>query len=180
MSQIRKFRPDIEVLRAIAVLAVVIAHSKLGLDSGFIGVDIFFVISGFLITRHLHDEVKTTGNVSLKSFYSRRILRILPASMCILFITLLASMIWLSPLQIINYGWDSLIASISGINYRLAASGTDYFQSTTTPSPFQHFWSLAVEEQFYLIWPLVIFIMAKIFVRKNKIQLFSGYIFLDG
>jgi peptidoglycan/LPS O-acetylase OafA/YrhL len=167
-TSIRKFRPDIEVLRAIAVLAVIISHSKLGLESGFIGVDIFFVISGFLITRHLHDEVQKTGTISLKSFYSRRILRILPLSMLVLLITLFSSLIWLSPLQLINYGWDSLLSSLSGMNYRLAATGTEYFQSTATPSPFQHFWSLAVEEQFYLVWPLVIFVLAKIFVRKQK------------
>lgn len=169
MSTIRKFRPDIEVLRAIAVLAVIISHSKLGLESGFIGVDIFFVISGFLITRHLFEEVKKNGTISLKNFYSRRVLRILPASMFVLFVTLVSSFIWLSPLQIINYGWDSLLASFSGVNYRLAASGTDYFQSTSTPSPFQHFWSLAVEEQFYLIWPFFIYLIARILVRKQKI-----------
>jgi peptidoglycan/LPS O-acetylase OafA/YrhL len=171
MLNIRKFRPDIEVLRAIAVLAVIVAHSKLGLLSGFIGVDIFFVISGFLITRHLHDEVQSTGSISLKSFYSRRILRILPASMCVLLITLLASLIWLSPLQTSSNVWDALAANFSSINNRLAETGTDYFQSTTTPSPFQHFWSLAVEEQFYFIWPLIILLLAKIFVRKLKEQL---------
>lgn len=168
---IRKFRPDIEVLRAIAVIAVIIAHSKLALPGGFIGVDIFFVISGFLITKHLHDEVVKTGTVSLKSFYARRVLRIFPASMLVLLLTLLGAFLFLSPLQLINYCWDAFFAAISGLNYRLAVTGTDYFQSTTTPSPFQHFWSLAVEEQFYLIWPLLILIIAKIFIRKPKANL---------
>ena len=111
---IRKFRPDIEVLRAIAVIAVIIAHSKIALPGGFIGVDIFFVISGFLITKHLHDEVSKTGTVSLKSFYARRILRIFPASMLVLMLTLLGSFLFLSPLQLINYCWDAFFASISG------------------------------------------------------------------
>jgi peptidoglycan/LPS O-acetylase OafA/YrhL len=166
--QIRKFRPDIEVLRAIAVLAVVISHSKITLESGFIGVDIFFVISGFLITKHLHDEVQKTGSVSMGGFYARRILRILPASVFVVLMTILAFLIWLSPLQTINYGWDSFVASLSGMNYRLAVTGTDYFNSTSLPTPFQHFWSLAVEEQFYVIWPLLIIIIAKIFIRKPK------------
>jgi peptidoglycan/LPS O-acetylase OafA/YrhL len=166
--QIRKFRPDIEVLRAIAVLAVVISHSKIALASGFIGVDIFFVISGFLITKHLHDEVQKSGTVSIVSFYTRRILRILPASVFVVLMTILAFLIWLSPLQTINYGWDSLLSSLSGMNYRLAVTGTDYFNSTNLPSPFQHFWSLAVEEQFYFIWPLLIFIVAKLFIRSPK------------
>jgi peptidoglycan/LPS O-acetylase OafA/YrhL len=170
--QIRKFRPDIEVLRAIAVLAVVISHSKIALASGFIGVDIFFVISGFLITKHLHDEVQKNGTVSIAGFYARRILRILPASVFVVLMTVLAFLIWLSPLQTINYGWDALISSLSGMNYRLAVIGTDYFNSTSLPTPFQHFWSLAVEEQFYFIWPLLILIVAKIFIRKPKNALY--------
>jgi peptidoglycan/LPS O-acetylase OafA/YrhL len=164
---IRKFRPDIEVLRAIAVIAVIINHAKIALPSGFIGVDIFFVISGFLITKHLHDEIQKTGTVSLKSFYARRILRIFPASMLVLLATLLGSFLFLSPLQLINYCRDALFSSLSAVNYRFAMTGTDYFQSTTTPSPFQHFWSLAVEEQYYLIWPLVLIILAKLIIRKR-------------
>ena len=166
--QIRKFRPDIEVLRAIAVLAVVISHSKIALASGFIGVDIFFVISGFLISKHLHDEVQKTSSISLAGFYTRRILRILPASVFVIVMTILAFLIWLSPLQTINYGWDSLFSSISGMNYRLAITGTDYFNSSSLPTPFQHFWSLAVEEQFYFIWPLLILVVAKLFIGKSK------------
>jgi peptidoglycan/LPS O-acetylase OafA/YrhL len=166
---IRKFRPDIEALRAIAIIVVLIEHAKLALPGGFIGVDIFFVISGFLITKHLHDEVFKNGSISLKNFYARRILRIFPASMLVLTLTLLGSFLFLSPLQLINYCWDAILSAFSGINYRLAITGTDYFQSTTTPSPFQHFWSLAVEEQFYLIWPLLILSFAKLFIRnKNK------------
>ncbi len=165
---IRKFRPDIEALRAIAITVVVIDHSKLALRGGFIGVDIFFVISGFLITKHLHDEVLKNGSISLKSFYARRILRIFPASMIVLMLTLLGSFLFLSPLQLINYCWDVILAAFSGINYRLAISGTDYFQSTTTPSPFQHFWSLALEEQFYFIWPVLILILANIFIKNRN------------
>lgn len=164
---IRKFRPDIEGLRVIAVICVVIAHSGIGLKGGFIGVDIFFVISGFLITRHMFLEAIKTNTISLAQFYARRILRILPASIFMLLVTLLASWIWLSPLQLLNYGWDGLLATFSGLNYRLAITGTDYFNTNTVPSPFLHYWSLCVEEQFYFIWPLVMLVLAKLFSKKS-------------
>jgi peptidoglycan/LPS O-acetylase OafA/YrhL len=166
--QIRKFRPDIEALRAIAIILVVISHSKLGLSGGFIGVDIFFVISGFLISKHLYDEVRENGSVSLNSFYGRRILRILPASIAVIILTLMLAIVGLSSLQVINYGWDAFFSSFSMMNFRLASSGTDYFSSTSLPSPFQHFWSLAVEEQFYLIWPLMFLIFCKVFIKDKN------------
>jgi peptidoglycan/LPS O-acetylase OafA/YrhL len=164
----RKFRPDIEILRAFAVISVVIAHSKITLASGFIGVDVFFVISGFLITKHLFDEIQNTGTISLSSFYSRRILRIFPASMLVLVLTLIGSIFFLSPLQIINYCWDAFYSGISAVNYRFAITGTDYFQATSTQSPFQHFWSLAVEEQFYLVWPFILILISKLVIRKKS------------
>jgi peptidoglycan/LPS O-acetylase OafA/YrhL len=174
---LRKFRPDIEGLRAIAVLLVVIAHANLGLKSGFIGVDIFFVISGFLITSHLFNEAIKHGTISLSQFYSRRILRIFPASMFVLVATLLASFIWLSPLQLLSYAYDALFAALSGLNYRLAITGTDYFNVVTVPSPFQHFWSLCLEEQFYFIWPLVMLILAKLFSKKSYFgHIVSGFL----
>jgi peptidoglycan/LPS O-acetylase OafA/YrhL len=166
--EIRKFRPDIEVLRAVAVVSVVIAHSGLPLKGGFVGVDIFFVISGFLITQLLFNELKKNNTISLKSFYARRILRIFPMSILVLLLTLLASFFWLSPLQFLNYLYDALFASISGLNYRLAATGTSYFNSTNLPTPFQHFWSLCVEEQFYIIWPAVILAISR-FVTDRKV-----------
>lgn len=163
----RKFRPDIEGLRAIAIIAVVLSHAEIGLYSGFIGVDIFFVISGFLITSHIFNEAKKQGTISLSNFYAKRILRILPASMFAILVTLLASFIWLSPLQLLSYANDALWSALSIFNYRLAIDGTDYFNTTTVPTPFQHFWSLAVEEQFYFIWPLIMLILAKIFGKKS-------------
>ena len=166
-STIRKFRPDIEGLRAIAVICVVLAHSGIGLKGGFIGVDIFFVISGYLITRHIFLESIKTNTVSLAHFYARRILRILPASIFVLLCTLLASWIWLSPLQFVDYSWDALSSTLSVFNYRLAINGTDYFNTSTIPTPFQHYWSLCVEEQFYFIWPLIMLVLAKLFSKKS-------------
>ena len=164
---IRKFRPDIEGLRAIAVILVVLGHSGLGLRGGFIGVDIFFVISGFLITRIMFLEAIKTKTISLANFYARRIIRILPASIFVLLCTLLASFFWLSPLQFLNYATDGLWATFSVLNYRLAINGTDYFNTTAIPTPFQHYWSLCVEQQFYFIWPLVMVVLAKLFSKKS-------------
>lgn len=165
---LRKFRPDIEGLRAIAIILVVLVHAGFYVPGGFVGVDIFFVISGFLITKHLFDEAKDSGSISLKRFYARRILRIFPASIAVLLLTLVASYLWLSPLQWISNAYDALFSAFSGINYRLAYTGTDYFNVATIPSPFQHYWSLAIEEQFYLVWPLIILILVKIKgVRAN-------------
>jgi peptidoglycan/LPS O-acetylase OafA/YrhL len=175
----RKFRPDIEGLRAIAVLCVVIAHSQIGLAGGFIGVDVFFVISGFLITGHLFKEALKHGTIHMLQFYSRRILRILPASVFVILATLLAAYLYLSPLQLANYGLDGLFSSFSGMNYRLAQSGTDYFNTSTLPSPFQHYWSLAIEEQFYFVWPFVILILAKLFGKSKYFRSIVSIILLS-
>jgi peptidoglycan/LPS O-acetylase OafA/YrhL len=161
----RKFRPDIEGLRAIAVGTVVLAHSGLALKGGYIGVDVFFVISGFLITRQLHDELRKSGRVSFSGFYARRARRILPAAVVVILATLTASWAWLSPLRLHAITRDAIFSAISGINWRLAVQGTDYFQSSAPPSPFQHYWSLAVEEQFYVIWPLLLVVSALVFGR---------------
>jgi peptidoglycan/LPS O-acetylase OafA/YrhL len=174
--EIRKFRPDIEVLRAVAVMCVVIAHAGLPLKGGFVGVDIFFVISGFLITQLLFRELAQNNTINLKSFYARRILRIFPMSIFVILVTLLASFFWLSPLQLINYAYDGLFAAFSGLNYRLAATGTSYFASTTLPTPFQHFWSLCVEEQFYLVWPLLILLISKFIPNRDYFKKFINLI----
>jgi peptidoglycan/LPS O-acetylase OafA/YrhL len=174
--KIRKFRPDIEVLRAVAVMCVVIAHAGLPLKGGFVGVDIFFAISGFLITQLLFRELAQNNTINLKRFYARRILRIFPMSIFVILMTLLASFFWLSPLQLVNYAYDALFAAFSGLNYRLAATGTSYFASTTLPTPFQHFWSLCVEEQFYLIWPLLILLISKFIPNRDYFKKFINLI----
>jgi len=153
--QLRKFRPDIEGMRAVAIVLVVLSHVGFGFPGGFIGVDVFFVISGFLITRQLMGEQHKTGRISFAGFYARRVRRILPAATTVLVATLAASWAWVSPLRLRDIGFDGLFSAFSGINYRLAQQGTDYFAGTS-PSPFQHYWSLAVEEQFYLLWPLLL------------------------
>jgi peptidoglycan/LPS O-acetylase OafA/YrhL len=151
------FRRDIEGLRAIAVIAVVLAHAGVPFArGGYVGVDVFFVISGFLITSYLWREAATTGRIGIVAFYARRALRLLPAAVLVVGATLLAAWLWLPPLRLRSIAGDALAATVYGLNYRLAGQGTDYFAVDAAPSPLQHFWSLAVEEQFYLVWPLLL------------------------
>ncbi|WP_433048506.1 acyltransferase family protein [Dactylosporangium sp. CS-033363] len=152
-----KFRPDIEGLRAVAVLLVVLGHAGVpGLAGGYVGVDVFFVISGFLITRHLFEERRRTGRIRFAAFYGRRMLRLLPAAALAALATVAAAWAWFSPIAARAVSLDAITAAVYGINVRLAAQGTDYLSATREPSPLQHFWSLAVEEQFYLVWPVLL------------------------
>jgi peptidoglycan/LPS O-acetylase OafA/YrhL len=163
---VRTFRPDIEGLRAVAVTLVVLNHLDFGFSGGFVGVDVFFVISGFLITRQLMSEYEKTNHISFAGFYARRARRILPAATVVIVGTLLATRVWDSPLRVRADALDGLFSAFSGINWRLAAQGTNYFALGTAPSPFQHYWSLAVEEQFYAIWPLLIVIVGATVGRR--------------
>src|SRR5262245_60790412 len=144
------FRPDLEGLRGLAILLVVASHAAIpGAAAGFIGVDVFFVLSGFLITGLLVDESERTGRIDLGAFYARRARRILPAAAVALVATLIAAMVILSPLDMTRIAADGLAAGLSVANLQFALSATDYF-APADPSPMLHFWSLSVEEQFYL------------------------------
>ncbi|WP_370462693.1 acyltransferase family protein [Mycobacterium sp. Marseille-P9652] len=152
-----QFRPDIEGLRAVAVVAVVLFHAELpGVSGGFTGVDVFFVISGFLITGMLLREVNTTGNVRLRRFYGARARRLLPASATVGVATVLGAAVLLPVLQAEPIIRDGIASALYIGNYWFALQGVDYLAATATPSPFQHYWSLGVEEQFYLVWPAMI------------------------
>ncbi|MCY1137780.1 acyltransferase family protein [Actinoplanes sp. Pm04-4] len=151
------FRPDIEGLRAIAVVLVVLSHAGLSrFAGGYVGVDVFFVISGFLITTLLIKELDRTGTVSLRGFYARRAVRLLPVSTVVLVATVAAAWFWVPATRFASISTDALFSTFYGINWRLAYEGTDYLNATAAPSPLQHLWSLAVEEQFYLVWPLLL------------------------
>jgi len=150
-------RADIEGLRAVAVLAVLLFHAGVpGLAGGYVGVDVFFVVSGFLITSLLVTEKESSGTISLSSFYARRVRRLLPVSAVVAVSTLVASWIWLEPLRLRSVANDVLAVATFSSNFVFASRGADYLQSTLPPSPLQHYWSLAVEEQFYVVWPLLI------------------------
>jgi peptidoglycan/LPS O-acetylase OafA/YrhL len=163
------FRPDIEGLRAVAVVAVVLFHAAVpGVGGGFIGVDVFFVISGFLITGMLWREVSSTGGVRLGRFYGARARRLLPASATVGVITAIGSAILLSPLEVRSVLGDGIACALYVGNYRFAQQGIDYLASDRPPSPFQHYWSLGVEEQFYLIWPPLIIAAAWLIRRARQ------------
>jgi peptidoglycan/LPS O-acetylase OafA/YrhL len=162
------FRPDIEGLRAVAILLVVLYHVGVStFTGGYVGVDVFFVISGFIITSHLVREVTATGELSIGRFYARRAMRLLPAATLVIASTLVASWYWLPVTRLHGITRDALSASGYVINYRLALLGTDYRTATQAPSPLQHFWSLAVEEQFYAFWPLLL-LVTMVLLRKRS------------
>jgi peptidoglycan/LPS O-acetylase OafA/YrhL len=153
----RGFRPDIEGLRAIAILLVVAYHAGIPfLPGGFVGVDIFFVISGFLITGLLVSELDRTGRVSISGFYARRVRRLLPA--IVLMVLAVAVLCWLvlPPLRRQDTGGDVVATGLFYANWHFAQQAVDYLASQQDPSPFLHMWSLSVEEQFYLAWPLLL------------------------
>ena len=155
------FRPDIEGLRGVAVLLVVLFHAGLPVAGGFVGVDVFFVISGYLITGLLLREHLRTGRVSLARFYARRIRRLLPAGAAVILVTLPVAFLVVGPLDRPGVMTDGASAALSVANIRFALAEGDYFTAITQPSPFLHFWSLSVEEQFYLVWPALLFVVAR-------------------
>nr|QZD55752.1 acyltransferase [Glycomyces sp. TRM65418] len=144
-----------------AVGAVIAAHIHFFYsEGGFVGVDVFFVISGFLITSLLLREIDRTGRVSIAGFYARRAVRLLPAAALVLTATLAASWLWLPRTRLPDIATDAAAAALNVVNIRLAREGTDYLNDDAVPSPLQHFWSLAVEEQFYIVWPLLLLAIA--------------------
>ncbi len=159
---------QIQGLRALAALLVTLFHAK-WVNGGFIGVDIFYVISGFLITGLLLREIERTGTINFKEFYARRFKRLLPTSFFVLLVTAVASWLLIPATMRSSLGRDIIAASLYVSNYLFAWWQADYQNLDATPSPVIHYWSLAVEEQFYLIWPLLIlffFIAATKFKKK--------------
>jgi peptidoglycan/LPS O-acetylase OafA/YrhL len=162
-------RRDIQGLRALAVGLVVSYHlwPRL-LPGGFVGVDVFFVISGFLIIGTLTAEMRRTGTLELLDFYARRIRRLLPASSVVLLATVAATLALLPMSRWPSIFREVLTSALNVQNWTLAASSADYAQATASASPVQHFWSLSVEEQFYLVIPLVLLFSAAQAARRRS------------
>ena len=157
------FRPDIEGLRAIAIILVVAAHAGVPwLAGGFVGVDVFFVLSGFLITGKLVQEATATGRIHLLPFYVRRLRRLLPALLLMLLVVGLASTWLLSPLELSPQLATARMAALWLSNVHFALGNLDYFSAGSESNLYLHTWSLGVEEQFYLLWPaLVLWLLAR-------------------
>lgn len=152
-------RHDIQGLRALAVVLVIADHLLGYPTGGFVGVDVFFVISGFVITASLIREHDKNGRISFADFYRRRARRILPLASLVIVLSLIASWAVFSTARFAGIAQDGLWAFLSAANWHLAITGTDYMQAGGAVSPLQHFWSLAVEEQFYIVWPWLVALM---------------------
>ena len=152
-----RYRPYLDGLRAVAVYLVVAFHSGLGLLSGgFVGVDVFFALSGFLVTGILVRDLATNGHVRWRSFYARRARRILPAAVVTLLVTALVYSVVASPVEMFDALPGFRAAFLYVANWSFIHQSTDYFAANVNGNPVLHFWSLAVEEQFYLAWPLLL------------------------
>ena len=165
-------RADIQALRALAVGAVVANHLRPDLvPGGYTGVDIFFVISGFLITSHLVREVDRTGRIALAGFWARRARRLLPASLLVIAASAIATYLWVPQSLWQQFFRDFGASTFYVLNWALAADSVDYFAAENRASPVQHYWSLSAEEQFYLVWPLLILgglLIARAVRRANR------------
>ena len=151
------YRPEIDGLRAIAVIPVVLFHLGLGLSGGYVGVDIFFVISGYLITSLILGDLRA-GTFSIVNFWERRIRRIAPAAMVTVAVTLAMGSVLLLPSDLADLGRSAMAQAVLVANHYFNATA-GYFSAPAETKPLLHFWSLAVEEQFYLIFPFLLSVL---------------------
>ncbi|GAC1452507.1 MAG: SGNH hydrolase domain-containing protein [Pseudarthrobacter sp.] len=162
-------RKDIQALRALAVGLVVLNHLwPHRLQGGYVGVDVFFVISGYLITKHLLGELERTGRIRLGQFYSRRIKRLLPAAFLVSVVSLVAAWVFLPFSRWFGIAQETMAAVLYVENWTLAAKSVNYSAHNDAASTVQHYWSLSVEEQFYLVWPLL---LVGLFLASSRLRL---------
>lgn len=161
-------RTDIQGLRAVAVAAVLGFHLwPAWVTGGYVGVDVFFVVSGFLITSHLLRRPIRSGR-DLLGFWARRVRRLIPAASLVLLATLVAAAVWLPTTTLVQVGREVLASALYVENWALARSETDYLAADQLHSPVQHYWSLSIEEQFYLVWPLLLAAVAWVGLRSRR------------
>ena len=162
----------VEGLRGVSVIVVILYHlGAVGFNGGFVGVDCFFVISGFIITRLLVNEWESNGRISLASFYARRAKRILPSSTLVLLATLFSARFFLEPLRLYDLSLDAFAATTFWINILFSHRSVDYLASALPPSPLQHYWSLAVEEQFYAVFPLLFLGILRLSCHQRRLMI---------
>ena len=157
-------RRDVQLLRGLAVLAVVFYHAQFSLfTGGYLGVDLFFVISGYVITGRL---IRSNGTLKeeILSFYKKRVKRILPSSLAVILLTAAVAPFFLAKISFARFAQDGLASTFMGGNILFAHQHNDYLSQSLDPSPFLHYWSLGVEEQFYIVWPILFFLI----FRKRK------------
>ncbi len=163
-----RYIPAIDGLRAVAVVAVMLYHLGFAwIPGGFLGVDLFFVISGYVITRLLLDSIARSGGLDLRAFYKARVRRLLPPLVFMIIATTVYIGLW-APETMRRFVTDTPFALFGGMNWWLVFRHTDYFDSIARPPLLQHTWSLGVEAQFYLVWPLILLLVLRYF-GKNKI-----------
>jgi len=161
-----QYIPAIDGLRAVAVIAVTLYHLGISwIPGGFLGVDLFFVISGYVITRLLLDSIQERGGLDLRDFYLARIRRLLPPLVFVIVLTSIVVGLW-APDTTKRFLTDAPFSLFGGMNWWLVFNHQDYFESSGRPPLLQHTWSLAVEAQFYLLWPLILLLVLKYFGRK--------------
>lgn len=161
------FRPDIQGLRALAVVLVLLYHADLGVSGGYVGVDVFFVISGFLITGLLAQRAERDGRVSLLSFYAARFRRLTAPALVVLVVTIGVAWAIGPPMEFSTYCGEAIASALFVVNIWFARQGLDYQRSEALPSPFLHYWSLSVEEQFYVVWPIGLALCLWFFGRRR-------------
>ncbi len=163
-----RYIPAIDGLRAVAVIAVMLYHLGFNwIPGGFLGVDLFFVISGYVITRLLLDSIQRSGGLDLRAFYAARIRRLLPPLVFMIIVSTIIVGFW-APDTMRRFLGDAPFALFGGMNWWLVFRHTDYFEAIGRPPLLQHTWSLGVEAQFYLVWPLILLLVLRYF-GKNKI-----------
>jgi peptidoglycan/LPS O-acetylase OafA/YrhL len=163
------FRPDIEGMRAIAIVSVLLCHAGVPfLAGGYVGVDVFFVISGYLITRLLLRELHRSETISLRNFYARRAKRLLPQAAILLATVGIVSFVLFSPVRAVSVSGDIISSAAYVANWHFAAQSVDYFAQGLEPSPVLHLWSLSIEEQFYVVWPTMMLLVTFYWRRQGK------------